>query len=389
VRFSIPLVFLLSLVPASAHSTLVLPFFNRSQDTNLNWVGESIGETVRESLASYGILVVRRGDRLEAYRRHSIRPEAVLTRASVIKVASTLDAERVIYGHFELAPAADPEKLDTLRITARILDLGRMQQGPEFLETGPLEDLANIETRLGWQALQFLAPKVAPSEQEFFALRPPVRVDAIENYVRGLLATTEEQKHRFFTAAARLDEKFPQPRFQLGRIYFEKKDYRVASGWLEGVTPAESHYYESQFMLGLSRYYLGDLESAGRHFLLVAGAVPLNEVWNNLGAVQLRQGKGEAIESLRKALEGDDADPDYHFNLGYAHWKAGRFDDAVASFRAVVQRRPDDAEATVFLGRSLKQDGPRPGDTRSEGRERLKHEYQEDTYRQLQAVLAK
>jgi Tfp pilus assembly protein PilF len=380
---------LLVFLPAFAQSTLVLPFFNQSKSPNLNWVSESIAETVRESLASHGVLAIPRGDRLEAYRRHSLRSDAVLTRASIIKVGGTLDASQVVYGYFAVTPASDEKSRGTLRITARILELRRMRPGPEFQETGPLEDLSNVQSRLGWQALQFLAPRVAPSQEEFFALRPPVRVDAVENYVRGLLSNSLDQQHRFFTTAARLDEKFPQPRFQLGRIYFNRKDYRVAAGWLEGVTRAEPHYYEAQFLLGLSRYYLGDQPAAEGHFRLVAGAVPLNEVWNNLGAAQLRQGKPEAAENFRKALEGDDADPDYHFNLGYARWKAGRFDDAVTSFRAAVQRRPDDAEATLFLGRSLKQDGPRRGDTRSEGRERLKHEYQEDTYRQLQAVLTK
>jgi tetratricopeptide (TPR) repeat protein len=264
-----------------------------------------------------------------------------------------------------------------------------MRQGPEFQEQGPLEDLANLQTRLGWQGLQFLTPKTAPSEREFFAARPAGRVDAVENYIRGLLAKSPEQKHRFFTAAARLDEKFSQPRYQLGHMAFDRKDYRVAAGWFEDVSTTDSHYREAQFLLGLCRYHQADFASAERHFRTVAAAVPLNEVWNNLGAALLRQGKPEAMEAFRKALEGDDADPDYHFNLGFALWKASRFDDAVTSFRLVLERSPGDAEATYFLGRSLKRDPPRLGDPRSEGRERLKREYHEDAYRALQAVMTK
>ena len=152
----------------------------------------------------------------------------------------------------------------------------------------------------------------------------------------------------------------------------------------------DPHYLEAQFFLGLCRYYNGDFAGAEVCFQLVAAAVPLNEVLNNLGAAQARHNNpAGAIASFKKALEGDSADPDYHFNLGYMLWRTGQFQAAVASFREVVARNSDDTEATTLLGRSLKQDGPRPGEPRTEARERVKTNYEEAAYRQLQAELAK
>jgi Flp pilus assembly protein TadD len=120
----------------------------------------------------------------------------------------------------------------------------------------------------------------------------------------------------------------------------------------------------------------------------VAASVPLNEVYNNLGAAQARRGMlAQAQANFRKALEGDSTDPDFHFNLGYALWKARQFDEAATSFRAVLDRSPADTEATTLLGRALKKDGPRPADPKTDGRERLKTNYDETTYRQLQAEL--
>ena len=374
-------------VPLSAETVLVLPFFNQTNSAGLDWIGESVAETVHDALASEGILVLDRDDRLEAYRRLSLRPNAVLTRASIIKAGDALDAATVVYGQYELIPTAPPSR-GSLRITARILDLKRTRQGPEFQEVGALEDLASLETHLGWQSLQFLAPKTAPSEEEFRKTRPPIRLDAIEAYVRGLLAANGEQKHRLFTQAARLDERFSQPAFQLGRIYLAKKDYPIAAGWLERVNRADPHYLEAQFLLGLCRYYAGNFPGAEQSFELVAGAVPLNEVYNDLGAAQSRANRlPNAAENFRKAIEGDSSDPDFHFNLGYALWKAGRYTEAADSFRAVLARNPKDPEATVFLGRCLKQEGPRAGDPRSEGRERVKTNYEETAYRELKAEL--
>lgn len=388
VRFAVLPAILFAITPLFGHTTLILPFTNQSRDASLDWIGESLASGLREALASQGLIVIEREDRLEAYRRQSIRADAVLTHASIIKVANSLDASQVVFGSYSLT-AKDEKSRGALRITAEVIDLGRMRKGPEFVEAGPLEDLAALQTRLGWQALQFLAPQVAPSETEFFAARPPVRVDAMENYVRGLLASSPDQRHRYFTTAARLDERFSQPRFRLGLIYWAKKDYRVAAKWFESVTSEHSRYREAQFLLGLSRFYTGDFAAAEQHFRLVVTSVPLNEVWNDLGAAQLRLGWAEAADSFRKASEGDDADPDYHFNLGYALWKAARYDEAATSFRAVLERKADDAEAAAMLQRALKREGPRRGDPSTEGRERLKHEYQEQAYRQLQAELAR
>jgi tetratricopeptide (TPR) repeat protein len=374
-----------------AETVLVLPFFNHSQAANLDWIGESIAESLQDSLFSGGMLVLDRADRLEAYRRLSLRPGAELTRASVMKVGEALDASRVIYGEYQVTPGeAGGATKSALRIMARVIDLKHSRQSAPFSEAGALEDLAALQVHLGWQALESLNPKTAPSEQEFLRGRPPVRLDAVESFVRGLLAATPEQRHRFFTQAARLDEHYSQPCFQLGKTYWEKKDYKVAAGWLARVSKQDARYLEAQFFLGLCRYFNGDFTGAAEAFQLVAASVPLNEVLNNLGAAQDRKNDGaSAVANFQKAVEGDGSDPDYQFNLGYAQWRAGQFDAAVESLRAAVARKPDDGEATTLLGRALKREGPRPGDAKNEGRERLKINYDEAAYRQLQAELVK
>ncbi len=373
-----------------AENVLVLPFFNHTDSAGLEWIGESIAETVHDSLASEGVLALDRDDRLEAYRRLSLRPGAEITRASIIKIGDALDATQVIYGYYELLPAAGGDSKGSLRITARIMDLRRLGQGAPFSQVGALEDLARLEARLGWQALDFLRPKSAPSEEQFLRARPPVRIDAVENYIRGLLAQSPEQRHRLFTQAARLDDKYSQPCYQLGKEYWQKKEYRLASSWFDRVTRSDPHYLESRFLQGLCRYFTSDFKGAAQAFEEVAAAVPLNEVYNDLGAAQAQSGNlASAVGSYRKALEGDDADPDYHFNLGYALWRTGQFSLAADSFRAALARNPQDTEATTLLGFCLKQEGPRPGDARLQARQRIKTNYEESAYRQLQSELAK
>ena len=367
-----------------AETLLALPFFNHSGSPNMDWIGESIAETLRDAMTPEGVLVLDRTDRLEGYRQLSLRSGAELTHASVLKLGESLDASQVVYGSYDT-----PSK-GTLRIAARILDLKETTQGPEFSESGPLDDLAILEYRLTWDVLRQMHWKALPSLEQFMQARPPVRLDAVESYIRGLLAASPDQRHLFFTRAARLDPHYSQPCFQLGKSFWNRKDYKIAAGWLERVARGDSHYLEAQFFLGLSRYNMANFSGAEECFQTVAAAVPLNEVFDDLGAAQSRLNQtGAAVVSFRKALDGDTNDPDYHFNVGYCLWRSNQFEGAVESFRAALERNPADLEASTLLGRALKREGPRPGDPKSEARERLKTNYEEAAYRQLQAELGK
>ena len=46
------------IVPAAAQSVLVLPFVNVKQNPNLNWIGESVADSIQEALAGEGQLVL-------------------------------------------------------------------------------------------------------------------------------------------------------------------------------------------------------------------------------------------------------------------------------------------------------------------------------------------
>src|SRR6266404_4421137 len=172
-----------------AGTAAVLPFANRTSQPNMDWIGESIAETVRDALGPRGVVTLNREEVEEAYRQLNLRPRGVLTAGSVLKIGEALDAEQVIYGTFEFDPSASSgAQQGSLKISARIFDRRRLRQGPEFIETGSLEDMATLEAHLAWRTLSLLAPKLALPESEFRSLRSPVRLDAEESYVRGLLA---------------------------------------------------------------------------------------------------------------------------------------------------------------------------------------------------------
>ena len=383
---------LAALCPLAAETAAVLPFLNKTANSpNLDWIGESIAETVREAFGVTGVLTLERNEVQEAYRRLSLRPELALTEASVMKIGETLDAEQVVYGSFQFTPpASGPITAGSLRVTARVLDRRHLRAGREFTETGALEDLATIEAHLAWRALTQIAPNMAPAEAEFQSLRTPIRLDAEENYIRGLLAHSPEQKEKYFSQAAHLDPHFAHAYYQLGQIHYQRKEYKLAVAALEKVGLADIHAHEASFLLGLARFQTADYKGAQQTFQMIAAAVPLSEVFNNLGATECRANLLPAsIDDFRRALDGDANDPAYRFNLGYALWKKGDFAAAAESFRALLDLDPNDASAPLLLARCLKKQGPRVNpDPRLDNLERLKTNFEERAYMQLKSLLA-
>ncbi len=380
-----------------AGSAAVLSFANVSEASvpnadNLDWIGESIAETVREALGAHGVVTATRDDVEDAYGDLHLRALAELTWGSALKVGQSLSADNVLYGTFSFAPnhpegaqPAPDESQGTLTVRTRIAVPRELHQSEWIEETGPLEDLGTLEAHLAWRALALIAPDRAPAEADFRSLRAPVRLDAEENYIRGLLASSPEQKEKYFLQAARLDIRFWRPGFQLGKILLARKEYRDAADWFAQVDPSDMHYREANFYLGLARFEAGDYERAGQAFEMIAQTVGAAEVYNNLGASESRRGLAHALDSFRRAVETDPADPDYHFNLGYMLWKTGQFEAAADRFRAVLDRDPNNQMATLLLGRCLQKDGLHKGatrDARFETLERVKDTYQERAFRQ-------
>lgn len=377
--------------PAAAQETLlILPFANSARVRNLDWIGDSTAGSLLDSFAAEGVSVVSAEDCDQMLREMGVRRYAQLTQASAMEIAVNLNATQVFYGEFEFtaAPAGGTSK-GTLKLEGQILDVRRVRRVGKFSLSGPLEDLSSLENALAWQALRAAAPGFSATEESFRQSRPAVRLDALESYVRGILAQSTDQKHKLLTTAARLAPGFSHPCFQLGRLnLFTLKNYPAAAGWLEKVSSKDIHYRESRFYLGLARYHTGEFAASAEVLRKLAEMVPLPEVLNNLGAALIRLNDPGAAEAFAKAIETNPADPDFHFNAGYALWRKGDFAGGAEAFRAALARRPEDERATLMLGRCLQQQGYRPGDLRVEALERVKTEYNESAWLALKAMLA-
>ena|GEM_PF-263539 len=362
---------------ASAASLVVLPLIPEANSTKYLWIGESNAETIGEILSANGVFVLDREKRLNAYRTLAIRDDAPRTIATNLKVAAELDADFAVFGSVEVLEGEGVAD-SRIALSVTMMDVRRFRKEGEIRLEGYLPDLAKLETQAAYLLLRELQPSKVTTEEEFLKRFPPVRLDARENYIRGLMANGEEAKHRYFTQAARLEESYAAPAFQLALIHWQKRDHRQASAWLDKVGENFPRYREAQFMLGVCEAYLGRYAQAETRFRNLYDYAQLPEVANNLAVTLMRQQKQGALQLLTFAVDRDPEDPDYLFNLGHTLWFQERYEDAAERFREVLDLASDDTEATTMLGRALQGEASRPARAAVSNLNRIKEDF-EDT----------
>lgn len=332
--------------PASpAPTLLVMPFENTSNSApGIDWIGESFPEVIGSRLSSSSLSIISRDDRLMVFDRLGLPAAAKPSRATIYQVAQQLDADYVLMGEYRLEGR-------TLTARARVIDLARLRLSPELSESGPLASLISIQTALAWDTLNALKiPSNGATEQkaQFVARFPPLRLDALENYVRGVAAGNNQERIKYFTEAVRLDPSHGPALLQLGKTYYRAKDYVTAMSWLVKVPATDPAANDAQFYFGLSAFYAGQMDKADSAFRSLSSRLPLSEVYNNLGVVAARLGDRRARGYFEKSVQSDPNDPDYHFNLAVELYREGQAQDASRELRAVVALEPD-TEARSFL----------------------------------------
>jgi len=342
-----------------ARTVLVFPFENQSARPDLSWIAEGFADILSSRLAGPGRYVLGREERIAAYQQLGIPPDTPLTLASEYKVAETLGVEWAVVGDFNVEG-------DRLRAHAQLLDVRKLKLAPPLEVTGELPDLVDLQSRLAWRLLATQDRDFTVGSEDDFRRRfPEIRLDAFENYIRGLLATDEESRLRFLRAADRLNPADQRAAFELGRFYFEQKDYADSAKWLQKLTSTDTSSLEAAFLLAVDQYFLGQPAAAEKAFTALSKEIPLNEVWNNLGVLKARRGRyAAALPDFQRAYQGDPTDRDFCFNLGACLWYLKTYKEAAQYLEEALRENDDDPDAHTLLAAVLGELGDTAGQRR-------------------------
>src|ERR1700686_3779193 len=325
-------------------TVVIIPFENLSAAPGLEWLGESFPETFHDQLNSPILYVASRGERLRAYDRQGIPAGVHPARATLYRLAERMDVDYAVFGsyRFNASPAH-------LTATAQLLDMRAQKLFPAVTESAPLADLGALQSALAWDLLRLIRNDFSVPKNKYMASVAPIRVEAMEDYILGITASSGEEKVHNYREATRLDPAFARAWLELGKTYYEQHTYDLAIIALEQVQHSSYLSREANFYLGLAAYSRGDFAKSESAFEYVANRVPLAEVYNDLGVVAARRGQRKAADYFAKAIQNDPSDADYHFNLGVALLQAGDRAGAARELPTALDHRSNDGEAKTLL----------------------------------------
>ena len=372
-------------------TVMVMPFENQSSAPGLEWIGEAFPEVLSQHLASSQLYVISREDRVHAFDHSGIPQNLLPSRATIYRIAEEMDADYVVMGSYTFDG-------NIFTAHAQLLDMKKLHLNPPVESSGPLANLIDLQTMLAWEVLQQMPVHPATTRDQFLKAVPPVRLDAFENYIRGTMATSYQQRVHYFHDALKLNPSYTLAMLQLGRTYFDNHEYESASVYFARVPKTDPAIGEASFLLGMSEFYRGNFDKAIAAFNYLLTRVPLTELYNNMGVAEARRGRrAQAVEYFSKAVNADPNDADYRFNLAVALFKNGDSAAAGRQLKDELQQRPNDGEAKTLLD-MINRGVPPPQPSPAAGAgsallppnqlhlpmERIKRNYDETSYRQIE-----
>src|SRR6266702_3308855 len=163
---------------------VVLPFENAGAPAKLDWLSEGLEELTIERLTAAGEQVYSHAGRAAELERYGLPSGSTFSRATMLRVAEDLDADYVIYGKYAA-------KGSTLTVEMRVLRMDPLSLRPPVQESGSLESLMELHTRLLWRVLSSRDGHYALSLSDFAKRQRRLRMDAFEQYAQRPLPLGE------------------------------------------------------------------------------------------------------------------------------------------------------------------------------------------------------
>lgn len=319
---------------------LVLPFDNRSGQPSLEWIREAAPEILGSRFQSAGFAPMSREDRLYALDHLGLPEGFHPSRATALKLAQTLDADSIVVGSFVTDGSG-------IIAEAQVVDVPHLRMSQAVTARGEMKDLIEVFDTLAWRLTKQLDPQFSVAEETFVAAGSGMRVDAFEQYVRGITEPDHDERLRHLNQAVALNSTFGPAWMALGREDYNGQQYEPAAAAFAKVGPNDPDALQAGFYRGLALLFSGGYAKAEQAFAAVARVLPLAEVVNNEGVAVSRQGHdGTAL--FRQAVAADPNTADYHFNLAVSLNRHGDAAEALTELAQCLKLRPNDNEAQTL-----------------------------------------
>jgi Tfp pilus assembly protein PilF len=338
--------------PDAAKTTfLIFPPENLTKNKTLSWIGDGLAIAISEECQVPGVETISWEERVRFVEASDLPPSAVLSRASMIRVAQRAAADRLVFGSYRGNEA-------NLRIDLRVLDLKSMKLSGPIVANGSASALAQLENELAWVILSDGGRNGAISRESFRARTRSVPNRAFAYFITCLGITDEDERARLLLKTLEMYRDIPQASFFLGAYYFQNGDCSKAVQHLKPALREAQYFLEAQFMLGTCYLRLDNVAEALAPYNAILDQDKPLEVFNNLGIAYMRRGDfALAVQNLIEARNLARTDMTVGMNLAILRSLQGDETAALAVLEELVAAHPEQGILQFLFGLSLSRQG--------------------------------
>jgi tetratricopeptide (TPR) repeat protein len=145
-----------------------------------------------------------------------------------------------------------------------------------------------------------------------------------------------------------------------GRAYLDMNNYRKAASYLEKAIAMDSTKANWIYECGLIFYAIPDFKKSLQYILLAGekGYKRTNDYLENLGNAYLNvKDYPKGLELLGEVLKKKPGDPELLYQVAFAYYKSGKFQEAIDHWDQVLEIDQTNAEALYMIGMAYQKKG--------------------------------
>jgi adenylate cyclase len=328
------------LEPPAKPSIAVLPFINMSGDPEQEYFADGITEDIITELSrSRELFVIARNSSF-AFKGPAVKVE---------EIARTLGVTYVVEGSVRKAG-------NRLRVTAQLIEVTTRSHLWADRYDRELADVFTIQDEITRSIVGRLVAGIEADRLRMAHRKPTASMDAYDCYLRAKALTEKfrveniDDEIAMYERAIQLDPSFARANAWLSFAYLrrwwnkdEDADLRAACAASRRAVDLDDNDSVCHCAQGFTSLNERKFDYARRHFELALALNP-NDADTQAQFCMLLLFTGEPDEAIRRlgdAMQYNPLHPTWYYEvLGYSHFAARRYEEAVTAFRMILDPEP-------------------------------------------------
>jgi tetratricopeptide (TPR) repeat protein len=324
----------------TARSVAILDFENANKTSHEDdWLCAGMAETLITKLRQVKDLrLVERKQIIKAMEELNFSATDFFDSDKSAQLAKFLKVDALLVGGFQRYG-------DTIRLTARFVDVGTGEVLDAVDIKGEMNDIFDLQDQLALELIESMGIAATSKERKAVATKSTTSLSALELYSKAINAGDEDESITLFEQAIEADPQYKEAYNDLAVVYMGRGDYAKAVELLNKALAIDANYFLADYNLGVCYNQLGQPdESAKAYKRAIEHNANYLSSYHALADLYIRIGDfRHAIDVARQATEIEPSDPNGYNLWGNALYGQDRYADAIDKYQQVVELDPESA----------------------------------------------